>query len=121
MKTRHNFHFLPFLIILAIAMILSGCESLGLLAPKSFKERLAATVIVVDQVQLTAKELYTLNRISKADAENVASQASSALEALQVARTIFATDPAGAEAKLGATITVLSALQAYLRAKEASK
>jgi hypothetical protein len=56
--------------------------------------------------------------ITRADAQNVLMQTDHAREGIELARSISSTDASGADAKLRATVAVLTALQAYLAARQ---
>lgn len=101
---------LPFLLL-----VLSACTTLGIEAPKTFNERLAAGYTTVTGVRNVTADLLTAGSITADDAGNVQAQADNARTGLDLAREIHATNPPAGDAKLDAVVTGLSALQAYLQ------
>lgn len=111
MKPRYA----PFYALILIT--LTACATLGLEAPKTFNERLAAGYTTVTGVRNATADLLTVNKITKADASNVEQQADNARTGLDLARQIHATNPPAGDAKLDAVVTGLTALQAYLQTR----
>lgn len=104
-----------------IFALMAGCASLGLPTPTTFNERLAAAYGTVTAVRTEGDSLLAAGRITPDDAQSIQNQANSARSALDVAGVAFRTDPAAANTKLTATITVLTALQSYLATRRATK
>jgi hypothetical protein len=100
-----------------LLILLTACATLGIDAPKTFNERLAAGYTTVTGVRNTAATLLTSNKLSADDAQNVQSQADNARTGLDLARQIHATNPPAADARLDAVVTGLTALQAYLNTR----
>lgn len=94
-----------------------ACAAVGLPTPDTMNERIAAAQGTVTQVRVSATQLLTAKQITVVDAENVLKSTDAAAEGIAVVRTIAASDPATANAKLTATVSVLTALQAYLATK----
>lgn len=112
---------LPLLLLFcAAAMVLftTACAQLGAPTPQTFNERLAAGYGTVTQVRSTATALLTARAISIEDAANVLRTTDTAREGLELARSIAATDAAGATTRLQASVAVLTALQQYLLSKQ---
>lgn len=109
---------IPVAWLFAIAF-LAGCAGIGLQPAESFKDRWAYATATVTAITETTTQAVKLGQISKEDASNVAEQTRNALAALDMARSMLEKDPTGANAKLTATVTVLTALQSYLRSKGA--
>ena len=107
------------LALFLVSQILAGCASLGMQSPETFNQRAAAATITVTGIRATATDLLRAKSITADDAQNVQDQADVARKGIDVARTVYKTDPAGADARLTATITVLQALQTYLRTRGA--
>lgn len=105
------------LAIALLATLLMGCSSLGV-QPKTFEDHVAVSISSVTQVRKVATLLLAAGKISKADAQNVQDQANLAREGVNIALAVRPTDPAAAQTKLTAAITVLRALDAYLAAKQ---
>jgi hypothetical protein len=87
------------------------------IVPQTFNERLAAGYKTVELITDTTTVLRQANKISKADKDNVAATNSTALAALDVTASMSKTDLTGADAKLTATLAILTQLQAYLASK----
>lgn len=104
-----------------LLILLAGCASLGLPTPTTFNERLAAAYSTVEAVRTEGDSLLAARRITSADAQNIQDQATNARSALDVASLAFLKDPAAANTKLTATITTLTALQAYLATRRTAK
>jgi len=109
---------IPFLTFLAfVLMWLAACAQLGLPTPTTMNEKLAAAQGSVTQVRTTATNLLTAKQITVADAENALKVTDAASEGIAVARTLSATDPNAAQARLTMIVTTLTAIQAYLASK----
>lgn len=103
------------------AALLIGCAQLGATGPKTFNDQLAAATTTSTFVLKSTTVLASAGKISKADAENVLQQSDLAMAGVKLARQIQATDPAAAETKLGAALKILTALDAYLTTRGATK
>lgn len=101
------------------ALLLVGCAAFGVPTAETLPSRVAVGIIAVTEVRNQTLFLARAGKLSKEDAENLQKQADNVRAGLEVARTLFITDPAGADAKLQQTRMVLVALQQYLLAKEA--
>jgi type II secretory pathway component PulM len=97
---------------------LAACAAFGTPAPQSFNQRLVAGYTTVEAVANTATQLRAAGKLSDADKDNVVSTSRTALAGLDLAAQVHKTNPAAGQDKLTATITVLTALQAYLLTKE---
>lgn len=110
----------PLLLVLLLAVTvpivfaLQGCASLGIPAPKTFNERLAAGYVSATSVRTSARTLLNGAVITSSDAENLQKQADVAREGLDVARTLPSLQ---AEDKLQTTLLILQAAQSYLCGK----
>jgi hypothetical protein len=105
---------------LSMALVV-GCAQLGVPSPQTMSEKVAVAISTVTAVRQTATTLLAAKKISVEDAQNVQAQADTARAGVEVARQMAATDPAGAATKLQTATTILTALQAYLTAKETPK
>lgn len=110
----------PGLLLAMAATLLIGCGSMEALKPKSFDDQLAAATKTSTFVLKSTTVLLKAGKISKKDAQNVLEQSDLAMAGVTLAREIKATDPAGAETKLGAALKILMALDAYLTSKGAT-
>lgn len=104
--------------IYTAALLLAACAQLGLPAPETFNERLAAGYGAVTQVRSTATTLLEAKRISSEDAQNVLTTTDAARQGLDVARSLSKTDLASAEGKVNAVRATLTALSAYLATRK---
>ena len=101
-------------ILYSTLLSLSACASLGVPTPTTFNEKLGVAYAADDAVIQTVDALYTGGKLSAADAKNVEAQADNVKEALDLARTVYATDQVTGGNKLAAAITALGAIQTYL-------
>lgn len=108
---------LPHSLLAFVLALIVGCSSLGLPTPDTMNEKIAAAQGSVTQVRKSATQLLTARKITVADAESVLKTTDAASEGITVARSISATDPAGASTRLTAAVTILTALQTYLATK----
>lgn len=106
------------LLAVLILMIASACASLGLPSPSTFNERLAAATGTVTEVRNAADTLLIAKKISSDDAQNIQNQADNVRQGLNIARSMSKTDLSAANTKLTTTLTVLTALQAYIATKK---
>lgn len=102
--------------LLFIALIV-GCAQLGLPQPQDFNERLTAGYSTVAFLNDTATKLLTAKKIGSDDAQQVLDQTRNLKSGLDIARKMQTTDPKGADSKLTAIRTALSALNAYLTSR----
>ena len=98
--------------------ILAACAQLGLPQAKTFEDRLSASYATATTVVKTTTILLNAKKIGSADAENVLAQARNLQTGLKIAEQMNKTDPSGANAKLDALEAGLTALDAYLKAKQ---
>lgn len=105
-----------YLLALLCALFVA-CAQLGLPAPETMRERIAAAQGASTQLRASATQLLNAKKISSADATNVLKTTDAAAEGIALAMQISATDPAGADTRLKAAVAVLGALQAYLATK----
>lgn len=104
---------------LAFALVLlSACALLGVPTPESFSERLAVGYSSTTTVRQTALTLLQQKKLSPDDVENIQQQADNARAGLDIARTMRGVDLESADARLTATLVGLTALEAYLRARQ---
>lgn len=97
----------------ALLCMLAAC-----VVPQNFQERLATGYQDVIEVRNTGATLFTAEKISVQDAENIQKQADVVRAGLDVANDMAeGLDPA-AEDKLDSTINILSVLKTYLEARK---
>jgi hypothetical protein len=102
-------------LLLVFAFVLQGCAEL---APDTFNKKLATGYASVQAVNESASVLLASGKITKKDAQNVVSTSRTAIVALDAAAEMGKTDLTAADAKLTATIAILTALQTYLATKK---
>lgn len=107
----------PYLLPLLL-VLLTACQSLGVLAPATFNEKEAAAITSVTAIRSTALTLLTSGNITAADAQNVQNQCDTAREAITVADALHAADPTQGADRLTAIITGLNAISAYLETRK---
>lgn len=105
-------------LMFACALMFAACAQLGVPAADTFNKRLLAGYQTVETVASTASTLRTAGKLSDADRDNVVATSRTAIAGLDLAKQTHATNPQAGNDKLTATITVLTALQAYLATKE---
>lgn len=94
---------------------LAACATL---APQTFNQKMYVAYAGANtglQVTTTLLEGKVINAL---DAQNVENQLVNVKAALDIARQVEATNPAGGDAKLAAALTALSAVQTYLCTKQ---
>ena len=112
--TRHN----PIQYLLALLMVLlSACSSMGALPADTFNKKLLAGYSTVEVLAKSAATLRAAGRLSDADRDNVVDTLRNATAGLDLAAQVGNADPAAGMTKLNATLSVLTALQAYLATK----
>lgn len=107
--------------VLFVALVLQACAAmsgLGLPAAETFNQKLAVAYGTVAQVRESAATLLAAKKISVDDAVHVQATADIARTGLDTARKMQAADPTGADQKINAIRTGLTALAAYLAAKD---
>lgn len=112
-----------------LLLIHAACTSLGIAPADTFEKRVAAGALTVQTVAETTTAAVRAGKLSKGDAENVVTTLRTAHQALMVAqglyldacplRPVVETSAPGctaplADNKLTATLTILTALQAYV-------
>lgn len=91
-----------------VLVLLAACATQG------FNERMAGGYSAVSFSRDSAGVLLDVGVIGSAEAQNVQNQAEHFRVALDLTRTIYATDPDTAEAKLTATLIGIDGLRDYL-------
>jgi len=108
--------------LLAFALVLVGCASLGNEPAQSFKQRLAYAEGVHTAVLDATTSSLNAGTISSAEAQSVATKADEAQVVLEAAKTAYAAgDVEGADSKLAIALTALQTLQDYLRSHGGAK
>lgn len=107
---RSNVSFL----IALVALVIVGCQALGLATPRTFEQQYATGVSACTAALTTADTLMKAHKLQPKDAQNVEKQVDNVKEALDIANTIHATDAATGNNKLAAALGALQAVQTYL-------
>lgn len=97
---------------------LVACQSLGVLPADTFDKKVAAAYATVSTVAESTLILYRAGKVSKDEADAVAKQLRTTLEGIQAADTLARHDIGAAQTRLGAMISVLTALQAMIATKQ---
>jgi len=118
---------------LLFAAILAACAQFGTPPVDTFNKRVAVAYATVQTVADGALSAYKAGKLSDSDRTNVVTTGRAAVQGIMVAQNLHlqacplrpqveTPDPAcsapAADAKLTATLAVLSALQAYLATQE---
>lgn len=96
-------------------LLVTGCASLGLEQPKTFKDRLAYAYGVNTAVRIAATDALRTQQISAGDALHVKLVNDQVREALDAADILSVTDLGAAEGRLIAAARILTEVQEYLR------
>jgi hypothetical protein len=104
-------------VAMAALVLMTACSSLGLSSPETFNQKALAAQSTVTAIANSALSLRQAGKLSDADRDNVVATLRSAQQGIDLATLIAKQDPAGGMTKLDTTITVLTALQAYLATK----
>ena len=97
---------------------LVGCASLGLATPKGFDQQLATAYGVHTAVVSATAAALTSGSISSAEAAAVQTQALTARQLLDTAKTLETANPAGASNDLTLASSALTAIQQFLNARK---
>lgn len=100
--------------MLALLLMLPGCETLGIAKPETFNEKAAVALGTITTVRTTATQLLNEKKITADDGQNVLTATDNARAGLDIARTLNKSNPTAANARLDAIRTSLTALQSYL-------
>jgi len=104
-------------LLLAMSIVLTGCQSLGLPAPQGFDQQLAQAYGIHTAVVSATATALTAGSISANDAQSVQGLERNARTLLDTAKAAeTAGDAAGAQKDLVLATTALTALQAYINA-----
>lgn len=108
------------ILTILVALVLTGCATLGTTPPKNFADREAYAVGAYTAVQHTVTISVGNGSMDTSDGVVVLKQAETAKAILDAARAASeAGDAAGADAKLATALTILNALQSYINSQGA--
>jgi hypothetical protein len=97
------------------AMLLSGCASMGVEAPKEFNDRVAVGVMSATTSLQTITVLVNAEKLTPDEGIQMVEGVHQAKVALQGLRAVWKTDPLDAENKLGALLAVLQQVDFFLK------
>lgn len=103
-----------FVALVIFAFALTACETLGIAQPQTFNDKVAVAYGAVTQARTTTTQLLEAKKISADDAQNVLTTTDVARVGIDTARKMHTADPKGADSKLNAIRTGLTALIGYL-------
>lgn len=95
-------------LLAAFVIVLSACSTLN------FDQRLAIMISGVTEVRTQTLTALRAKKITPNDAQNLQDQADTARAGLEIARTLYGSNPQAAEQRLEAARLALQGLQAYL-------
>jgi hypothetical protein len=96
---------------LGVILVITACS---LLPAKTFNEKYLAGVDACTSALTITDTLLEAGKLTKADATNTEKQIDNVKEALDIAKSIEATDVSTGGNKLAAALTALTAIQTYL-------
>lgn len=114
MKPRYTYH----VTCIFLLALLAACAQVGLPTPETLNQKIAIGYGTVSQVRTTALQLLQAGKIKADDAQNIQNSADQGRQALDIARTLSATDASAATNKLQMATTILTAAQAYLATRQ---
>ncbi len=120
MRNQNLMFSLRAVLMLVVAAVMIGCQSLGLEAPKTLNQRIAYAYGDLVAIRQATTNSLNAKQLSSADAKyvlDVTDNSRSLLDAATSAMTIG--DVATAEGRLLLTLNVLTQLQSYLNSKGA--
>lgn len=104
--------------IFLLFALLTACASVGLPTAETFNQKLAVGYGTVTEIRTTALTLLKSGKIKADDAQNAQNAADQGRQALDIARTMSATDMSAATNKLQMATAILTAAQAYLATRQ---
>lgn len=100
----------------ALAAVLAGCSSLGIVAPQSLDESLATAESQVSGLEKSAAQAVAAGTLKPADAQQMLTVGDQVIAAITAARAAESTgDTATAQGKLALATSLLSQLAIYLQ------
>jgi hypothetical protein len=102
---------------LLLLALLVGCQAVGLPQPQDFNEKLTTGYGTITGINDTTAKLLAAKKIQPDDAQHILDQTKNARAGLDIVRAMHNTDPTGADSKLTAIRSALSALGTYLTSK----
>lgn len=106
---------LKLLPIAFLIVLLTACQSLDIPSPATFNQRALVGYTTVEAVANTATTLIESGKMSRADGRNVLESSQNAKTALDIAVSIYPSNPEIGVNKLQVALASLTALQTYLK------
>lgn len=105
-----------FMALFTLCLLIS-CAEVGVTAPQTFNQRLAAGYTSVTTVRQATITLLQAKKITPKDAQTVQDQTDSARVGLDLAAAMSVTDLKAAENRLTVSLELLRGLQTYLNSR----
>lgn len=106
------------LAIIPLLFLLTACAALGVPQADTFNKQAAAATATVNTASQTALTLLQARKISPDESDAYTDRTEDAQEAIDLARSIRSTDPAGAQDRLDAIIRALQVLTIELEKRK---
>lgn len=101
-----------------LVLLFAGCGLLGVQAPQTFHERALAATATVNTASQSVLTLLKARKITPDESDRYIDRTEDAQKAIDVARGIYASNPADAENRLTLTISLLQTLTAELEQRK---
>lgn len=101
-----------------LLFLITACASLGVPAPQTFHERALAATATVNTASQTVLTLLKARKITPDESDRYTDRTEDAQEAINIARSIYASNPVDAENRLATTIALLQILTAELEQRQ---
>jgi len=98
--------------------LIAGCGVLGVQAPQTFNERALAATATVNTASQAVLTLLKAHKITPDESDRYTDRAEDAQQAINLARSVYAANPADAENRLEITIQLLQMLTAELESRQ---
>lgn len=111
MNYRHRFITRTLAPYVLIALVITACS---LFPAKTFNEKYATGVSTATAALKTTDQLLNAGKLTPQDASNIEKQIDNVKEALDLAKTTYATDQSTGGNKLASALTALQGISTYL-------
>lgn len=105
-------------ILFPLLFLLTACSALGVPKADTFNKQVVVANGLVESAAKTAATLYSTGKISTEEKDEVFRQGTELRAAIELTRTLHATDPLAAENRINTIIVALTALQNRLEMQE---
>lgn len=99
-------------------LMIAGCAALGVPPADTFNKKAAAAVTTVNAASQSVLTLLQARKITPDESDAYTLRTEQAQQAIDAARSIYSTDPNGANDALAKVITALTILQTELEARK---